>query len=70
MGSPTGTTPLPQRQPPERTEHDDEGHMQGPARELVFPELRRSHAVEEKLQIPGKSCYCTEKEIERQPTLT
>ena len=66
MGSPTGTTPLPQRQPPERTEHDDEGHMQGPAREFVFSELRRSHAAREELQVPGDAGDCTESIVQRE----
>src|SRR5512143_3938214 len=47
--------PLMEKDPPEAAEGDDEGHVDGPARKVVFPHLGRAHAVEEELEIPCRS---------------
>src|SRR5512138_1363126 len=46
--------PLVETDPPEAAEGDDEGHVDGPAREVVLAHLGRAHAVEEELEVPGR----------------
>ena len=42
-----------ERDAPQRAENDDARHVQGPTGEIVLAHPRRTHAVEEKLQIPS-----------------
>ncbi len=63
MRSRACSAPFMKSQPPQVAEHDDERHVDRPTRKVIFPHLRRAHAVEQKLKVPRDPCQGRKKVV-------